>query len=94
MSVMRGRLWIVCTVCLPSLCIGTLEGEEAFNSASLPLEDVVPLKDITIPERNAKVSIHFTALPEKAGKILVLRFQMVSYAPTAAGCNFNARMTL
>ena len=94
MSVIRRRLWVLCTVCLLCLGLGTVEAEEALNSASLPLEDVILLKDITIPERNAKVTIHFAALPEKAGKILVLRFQMVSYAPTAAGCNFNARVTL
>jgi hypothetical protein len=86
--------WPLYAVWLLCLCLGNPRAEDLFDSANPQLEDAIFLRDVTLPDRNAKETIHFAALPAKAGKTIVLRFQMVSYAPKPAGCNFNARVTL
>jgi hypothetical protein len=89
---MKGQAQVLGIVIM--LCLGLAPAQEDLTAANLPLEDVISLREIIIPERNAKEAIHFEALPEKPGKIIVLRFQMVSHAPKPAGCNFNARVML
>jgi hypothetical protein len=91
---MRTRLFSILTVWVVLISFEAAQAQETLTAANLPLEDVITLENITIPERNTTEKIHFTALPEKTGKILVLRFQMVSYAPKPAGCNFNAKVAL
>ena len=53
------------------------------------LEDAVRLSDQTLLAEKS-VELALPPLPAKPGKIIVLRFRMVSYAKTAAGCNMNA----
>ncbi len=55
----------------------------------LPLEDVIKIEDqILVMSEN--VEIPLPPLSAKVGKVLVLRFRAVSYAPKASGWNWNA----
>ena len=62
--------------------------------AKLPLADVLRLPDQTLPEMKQAVNIILPALPAKPGMTIILRFRMVSYAESMAGCNLNGAVEL
>jgi hypothetical protein len=64
-----------------------------FTAATLPLEDVIKLPDQTIDFQKS-VDLILPGLPEKPGKIIVLRFKMVSFYGGIAGCSENAMVEL
>jgi hypothetical protein len=51
------------------------------NAATLPLEDVIKLPDQTLDFQKS-VDLALPGLPAKPGKIIVLRFKMVSFTET------------
>jgi hypothetical protein len=63
------------------------------NAATLPLEDAIKIPDQTLGYQKS-VDLSLPALPAKPGKIIVLRFKMVSYCDTLGGCNSNAAIRL
>ena len=57
------------------------------------MENAVRLSDQTLLAEKS-VELALPPLPAKPGKIVVLQFRTVSYAPTAAGCNSHATVAL
>jgi hypothetical protein len=66
----------------------------AAPDAKLPLADVLRLPDQTLPDMEQAVNLSLPALPAKPGMALILRFRMVSYAESMAGCNLNGAVEL
>ncbi len=63
----------------------------AEKQACVPaLEDAIRLGDQTLPAEKS-IELALPPLPAKPGKTVVLRFRMVSYATTEAGCNCTPR---
>ena len=63
------------------------------NAASLPLEDVIPVGTQTVPFGKS-VQISLPPLPQKPGKVIVLRCSAVAVTSRPAGCNYNAVLKL
>ncbi len=89
---MRRSLCLMGAAVLLALTVpATLATEK---KAGVPaLEDAIRLDDQTLPAEKA-VELALPPLPARPGKTVVLRFRMVSYARTEAGCNMHGRVAL
>ncbi len=60
---------------------------------AIALEDSVTFETVRVPyHETAQVSL--PALPQKPGKVVVLRFSAVAYCPRPGGCNYNATLDI
>jgi hypothetical protein len=59
----------------------------------LLLDSAIPLADQTLPAEKT-VELAVPSLPSRPGRIIVLRFRMVSYNIRPGGCNLNAQVQL
>jgi len=88
-----GRLLGALLAGILSFASATCLGADGARAVSLPLEDVIKVDPQAVPFGKS-AELLLPALPQKAGKIIVLRFGAVAITPRPAGCNFNASLKL
>lgn len=82
------RLLIAVACMLMTVCIGRAAG-----LPDLPIEDATAIDEIRVPFGET-LEQSLPAFPARAGKVVVMRFGAVAYAPRYGGCNYNMRLSI
>jgi hypothetical protein len=87
------RLVCLCVCGIVWLCGPATAADATVNATNLPLTDLIPLPDQTLPfQESAELTL--PALAAKPGRIIVLAFKAVSYSKGPSGCNYNATLKM